>query len=124
MDYSGGPVSYTHLKKGKALFGDDIQDAGDVFALARQGNTAAIALVKQFAHDLAMMFSMVAHVCDPDVFVIGGGVMKAKDVFFDQMIEDYNALVHPGMRNVHFTSATLNEPGVVGAAMLAKSNLK
>ncbi|MEG0092661.1 MAG: ROK family protein [Erysipelotrichaceae bacterium] len=107
-------------RKGKLLFGDDkIKHAGDVFDLARAGNEQAILLCDSVAYDLAQMFSSIAHVVDPDIFVLGGGVMKGKDVFFDKMEQYYRSLIHQGMQSVEFKEAQLEEPGIVGAAMLA-----
>lgn len=112
-------------RKGKALFGEDaIANAGDVFDLARKGNQKAIALCDQVAYDLAIMFSAIGHVIDPDVFVVGGGVMKGKDVFFDKMEAYYHGLVHKAMCNIAFEEAQLEEPGIVGAAMLPKAYVK
>ncbi|MEG1169905.1 MAG: ROK family protein, partial [Erysipelotrichaceae bacterium] len=54
-----------------------------------------------------------------DIFVLGGGVMKGKDVFFDKMEQYYRSLIHQGMQSVEFKEAQLEEPGIVGAAMLA-----
>ncbi|MEF2781609.1 MAG: ROK family protein, partial [Clostridium sp.] len=106
-------------KKGKAVFGENaIQHAGDVFDLARKGNEQALQLCDEVAYDLAMMFSQIAHVVDPEVFVLGGGVMKGKDVFFDKMESYYRDLIHQGMQTVEFVEAELEEPGIVGAAML------
>lgn len=112
-------------KKGKAVFGENaIQHAGDVFDLARKGNEQALQLCDEVAYDLAMMFSQIAHVVDPEVFVLGGGVMKGKDVFFDKMESYYRDLIHQGMQTVEFVEAELEEPGIVGAAMLPKAYVK
>ena len=46
--------------------------------LAREGNEKALKLCDEVAYDLAVMFSAIAHVVDPYVFVVGGGVMKGK----------------------------------------------
>lgn len=106
-------------RKGKELFGDDrIHHAGDVFDLAREKNPQAISLCEAATYDLAQLFSIIAHICDPEVFVLGGGLMKGKDVFLDQLIEQFKTLVHEGMRAVEFKEAQLEEPGIVGAAML------
>ena len=70
------------------------------------------------AYDLAMMFSAIGHIIDPHVFVVGGGVMKGKDVFFDKMEKYYRSMIHAGMQPVVFKEAELEEPGIVGAAML------
>ena len=112
-------------RKGRRLFGEDmIAHAGDVFALARQGNSEALALCDEMAYDIAVMFSIIAHVVDPAVFVIGGGVMKGKDAFFEKMERDFRSMIHKGMQTVKFKEAQLEEPGIIGAAMLPKAYLK
>lgn len=106
-------------RKAKAIFGDDkIKHAGDLFDLARSGNEDALKIVDEMCYDLAIMFSLVAHVVDPDVFVIGGGVMQGKDVFFDKMETIFRTMIHKGMQTVVFKDAQLDEPGIIGAAML------
>ncbi|HJB94420.1 MAG TPA: ROK family protein [Candidatus Mediterraneibacter intestinigallinarum] len=105
-------------RKGKAVFGDSIRNAGDVFELARTGNEKALEIVDNMAYDLAMMFSAIGHIIDPHVFVVGGGVMKGKDVFFDKMEKYYRSMIHAGMQPVVFKEAELEEPGIAGAAML------
>lgn len=105
-------------RKGKAVFGDSIRNAGDVFELARTGNEKALEIVDNMAYDLAMMFSAIGHIIDPHVFVVGGGVMKGKDVFFDKMEKYYRSMIHAGMQSVVFKEAELEEPGIAGAAML------
>ncbi len=111
-------------RKGKECFGEGVAHAGHVFDKAREQEPQAIALVDGMQYDLAVMFSFIGHICDPAIFVIGGGVSeKEKDSFFNQMVEHYMTLVHPGMRDVKFVSAQLAEPGIIGAAMLPVSNL-
>lgn len=111
-------------RKGKVLFGDSIEHAGHVFNLARQGNPQALELVDNMAYDLSVMFSLIGHVVDPDMFIIGGGVMtKARDVFFDKMVAYYKTLVHKKMVDVQFCEAVLEEPGIIGAAMLPLSHI-
>ena len=73
------------------------------------------------AFNFASMASAIAHVVDPHVFVIGGGVSKSHAMYFDKVIQNYNQLVHVGMRNPKFVRAQLTEPGIVGAAMLPLS---
>lgn len=106
-------------RKGKAIFGDEqIRHAGDVFALARQGDPRAVHICDDMAYDLAVMFSLIAHVADPEVFIVGGGVMKGKDVFFQKMETYFRGMIHQGMQPVTFVDAQLEEPGIIGAAML------
>ena len=108
-------------RKGKAVFGDSIEHAGMVFDLARDGNPEAVKIVDEMAYDLGVMFSVIAHVIDPEIFIVGGGCMKSKDVFFDKVQENFKKLVHTDMCDTIFTEAMLDEPGLVGAAMLPMS---
>ncbi len=106
-------------RKAKAIFGEDqIQHAGDLFTLAKEGDKRALALVDEMSYDIAVMLSLIAHVVDPDIFVLGGGVMQGKEVFFDKVETYYRTLIHDGMQTIVLAQAELSEPGIVGAAML------
>ena len=110
------------VRKAKAAIKDvEIQHAGNVFDLAIQGNEEAKKIVDKVIYDLALMFSMIAHVSDPWMFILGGGLMKSKDKFLPQVEEKFKELVHGPMRNTLFVEAKLEEPGVIGAAMLPVS---
>lgn len=109
-------------RKGREVFGDSIRHAGDVFELAKQGDSSAMKIVEDMAYDLAVMFSLIAHIADPWMFVIGGGMMKSKDVFMDKVIAHFKTLVHVPMRDTLFETARLEEPGIIGAAMLPISH--
>lgn len=112
-------------RKGQAVFGDSIEHAGHVFDLARNNDPKALEIVDNMAYDLATMFSFIGHIVDPEVIVIGGGVMtKSKDVFFEKMEKDYRGMIHPGMQPVKFAEAELEEPGIIGAAMLPMADGK
>lgn len=109
-------------RKAQALYPENtINSAIDIFNKVRENDPIAINLCKQMSKDLARVFSTIAHVVDPYIFVIGGGMMNAQDIFMDDMKKEYNNLVHIGMRNPVFTRAQLDEPGIIGAAMLPKS---
>lgn len=105
-------------RKGKAVLKEEINHAGDVFDLAAAGNEAAMKIVDEACYDLAVMYSLIAHVADPECFVLGGGLMKSKDVFLPKVIEYFKPIVHEKMRDVEFKEALLEEPGIIGAAML------
>lgn len=98
-----------------------IKSTKELFDLARQEDQNAMKLVDDIAMDMALLFSAIAHVVDPDAFVVGGGVTKSKDVYFDQVIDYYKQHVHTNMQTTQFLFASLKEPGLIGAAMLPKS---
>lgn len=112
-------------RKGQALIGiDKVRHAGDVFELASQGNEAAQGIVDEFIDYLSTMFANIAHVVDPYVFVLGGGVMKSKEYFFDRLVEAFNSKVHVGMRGyIKFVPTEIADCGAIGAAMLPMSQL-
>jgi glucokinase len=109
------------VRKAREVIDEKITSAGELFALAKSGDVRALEIVDAMAFDFAMMFSAIAHVCDPYAFIVGGGVMKSRDLYFDKMISYYMQHVHTGMRTVEFIPALLSEPGLIGAAMLPVS---
>ena len=129
---------YKHLNKGGVesvasgtaigLFGKDkLGEKGDsarkVFALAKEGDKDAQEIIDKMAKDIATCFSAISAIVAPDCFVIGGGCSHSSDQYFDKIRENFVALAHPGMREVPILKAALEEPGVLGAAMIGKSHL-
>ena len=109
------------IKAATKEYKEDITSAKIIFDRYLEKDPIAIKLIDQFTTDLARLYSSIAHVVDPSIFIIGGGISKSFDVFKDLLIEKYRNLVHEGMRHTEFIVAKLSEPGVVGAAMLPKS---
>ena len=109
------------VRRAKDLVDHEITDAREVFELAREGNVEAVALIDDMAKKFALMMADVAHVVDPHIFVLGGGVTKSHDLYFEKLREYYNGFVHIGMRDVKIERAKLSEPGIIGAAMLPLS---
>lgn len=101
-----------------------IESGRELFDLYKQGHPKAVEIIEQMSKDFAVGLSLIAHVVDPHVFVIGGGVSKSADIYFDKVKEYYNQHVHEGMKNVDIVLAQLAEPGIIGAAMLPVSHGK
>lgn len=112
------------VKKAQAEIDPSIESGRTIFELYKEGHEKAIEIVDQMAKDFAVGLSLIAHVVDPYIFVIGGGVSKSADIYFNKVKEHYNQHVHEGMRNVDIVLAQLAEPGIVGAAMLPVSHGK
>ena len=106
-------------RKGReALPEENIQHAGNVFDLAEKGNPKAQAIVQQFEEDLGQMFATISTVCDPEMFIIGGGMTKSADKFLPGVIENFKKFSHEAVRDTPFKLAKLDEPGIIGAAMV------
>jgi len=108
-------------RKASKVLGKEITDAYDVFKLMQEGNEEAKKIIENMSYDFAQLLSSIAHVVDPDCFVIGGGVSKSRALYFDLLKKNYDDMVHVEMRKTEILPAELAEPGIVGAAMLPKS---
>ena len=130
--------NYKHLNRGGVetvasgtaigLFGNDQlgekgNSARKIFTLAKEGNPIAQAIIDKMTKDFATCLSAISAIVAPDCFVIGGGCSHSSDIYFDKLREEFKKLAHPGMREVPILKATLEEPGVLGAAMIGKSHL-
>lgn len=110
-------------RKGKAALGEErIAHAGQVFDLAAEGNEKAKEIADQAIDDLGQFFATVCCVCDPEMFIIGGGVTKSADKWLSGVIEAYKKYSHTAVHDTPFVIAGLEEPGVVGAAMVPLSH--
>ena len=108
------------VRKAQTFIDPTITSARDLFLLV-ETNEVAKRIVETMAHDLGVMFSYIAHIVDPDAFIIGGGVSKSSEYYLELMKQAYASKVHKPLANTPFLKAQLDEPGLVGAAMLPKS---
>lgn len=108
------------IKSAKQKIGINIESAQEVFDLAKQGNKEASEIVKQFKNNLVVLLLNVSYTINPDVIILGGGVMKQKDEFLDDVILEFRKKEHENVKNTEIKLASLDEPGAVGAALLAK----
>ena len=95
--------------------------AGEVFEDAHNGDLIAKEIVDNVARDLAQLFATIACVCDPDIFILGGGMMQSSDLFLPSVIEKFKEISHTQLHDDEFVLASFEEQGVIGAAMLPKS---
>ncbi|MBE6121764.1 MAG: ROK family protein [Solobacterium sp.] len=110
-------------RKGKAALPDkEILHAGNVLDLAAAGDEKAKEIVDCMTKDLGQLFATIACVCDPDMFVLGGGMMKSADKFLPAVVANFRAMSHEAVHDTPFVIAELEEPGIVGAAMLPVSH--
>ena len=106
------------VRRAQTLVDSEITDARQIFEMAREGNEKALDLVDDMAKKFALMMASIGHVVDPHIFVIGGGITKSADMYLDKVEEYYKSFVHKGMREIDIKLAELDEPGIIGAAML------
>ena len=106
-----------------ALRGCETVTAKDVFTHAKAGDGLAMETVEFFADRLGRGLACVSCVCDPQVFVIGGGVSAAGQIILDLVSESFRSYAFPASEGTEFALATLgNDAGICGAARLMLEN--
>ena len=91
--------------------------AKDIFDAAKAGDAVSLELVDTMCGYLAQALSGVAATCDPEVYVIGGGVSRAGSIITDTVKKHFDANTMNALRNCDFRLAELgNDAGIYGAA--------
>ena len=94
--------------------------AKEVFDAAKEGDDLALELVENHGKTLGKALASVACVCDPEAFVIGGGVSKAGNILLETTGKYYQQYVFHACKNTKFVLATLgNDAGIYGCAQAA-----
>jgi glucokinase len=94
-----------------------------VTAAARGGDAASLQVMEEFARWVALGLVNLAYVLDPQLFVIGGGLVDAGDVLLEPTRRAFNALLAGATHRppVSVVAAKLGEhAGAIGAALLAR----
>lgn len=93
--------------------------AKDVFDCAKAGDKLALDVVAGFGEDMGRALAAVSCVCDPEVFVIGGGVSAAGRIILDVVEKSFRAHAFPAAEETRFELAVLgNDAGICGCARL------
>lgn len=101
-----------------------ISHTGEIFEIAEKGNEVAKGLVDQMINALAALFANLTYTVNPDVFVLGGGCMRSKDFFINGVFRRYQEMVPYEEARALFYEAQLEEPGVLGAGIIAARTKK
>lgn len=96
--------------------------AQGVFELASQGDKAAQDILDEAINYLAIGLANIVHTVNPEVIVIGGGVMKSKDLILQPLIEKTRNYLYPSLRDSLIIKPALldQKAGLIGAGLLPK----
>ena len=97
------------------------ESAESVVAAARSGDPAARAAIQQAAQYLGMGIANIVSVLNPNMIVLGGGLMQAADLFFPvikQVMADWAQPIAAQQVRIEVTSLG-EDAGLFGAARLA-----
>ncbi|WP_243459374.1 ROK family protein [Metabacillus bambusae] len=94
--------------------------AQGVFQLAEQGDKAAQEILDEAINYLAIGLANIVHTVNPEVIVIGGGVMKSKDLILKPLIEKTKQYLYPSLRESFILKPALldQKAGLIGAGLL------
>jgi glucokinase len=97
------------------------QTAEAAIEAARRGDTRSLEAVRQTADYLAMGIGALIAILDPEIVVLGGGVMQASDLMLEQMRRNALNWTQPvTAKHVRIEKTALGEDaGLLGAARLA-----
>ncbi len=125
-----GIVNYAKLCLSKtdrpSVLKDKWDRNGNIFAhevtmAAEAGDEVAMEIFDNICYYLAKAMANVAVVCDPECFVIGGGVSAAGEFLRSRLEHHYKALAFFGVADTKIKLAELgNDAGVYGAACMVK----
>lgn len=108
------------INKAKEKTKQNITIAQEVFLLA-QNNKEAKCIVDDFKKNLVNLLLNISITISPDIIVIGGGVMKGKKYFFNDVKKEFKEKAHSFAKDTKIVESKLKEPGVLGAALYIKN---
>lgn len=108
------------INRAKEKTKQNISIAQEVFALA-QSNKEAEKIVSDFKKNLVNLLLNISITLSPEIIIIGGGVMKGKKYFFNDVKKEFKNKAHGFARDTKIVEAKIKEPGVIGACLLVKN---
>ncbi len=108
-----------YMKADSCLAGRDRISAKMIFDEAKAGDAYCQETVERFGRYLGIALSNVAHVVDPEAFVIGGGVSRAGEIILNVVEKYYNENAMFALKDKEFRLAELgNDAGIYGAVRM------
>lgn len=112
--YCAGPaISEDYFRlTGKRLDGKEIFDLVDVEEKAKE-------VLENYQSNLAYFLTSLRNIFDPEVIVVGGGIINSRDIWWDGTIENFKKYCNKPY-NIDIRPAEfLNDAGAIGAAKIA-----
>lgn len=96
---------------------ENITNAADVF---ESTDKRAKGIINEFKINLVNLLLNISITINPHIVVLGGGVMKSNKYFLDDVRNMFREKAHSFAKEMKIEIAEVEEPGVLGAALLAK----
>lgn len=105
--------------------GLNVQHTHEVFSLASIGNKTAMEITETALDSLARGMAAIAHIIDPHIFVLGGGVSTSVPDFIIKVREKFEQYIYQVMRGkIRVELAELTDPGMIGAMYMVKNRME
>lgn len=109
--------------RGSSLRSAEEITAKDVLDAAKAGDELGMELLEELGFRLGTALAGVAAVCNPQAFVIGGGVSKAGEILTDSVVKYFREQAFHVMRDTAVVLAKLgNDAGMYGCVRLVLPN--
>ncbi|WZL73953.1 ROK family protein [Clostridiaceae bacterium 35-E11] len=91
----------------------------NIFQKYHRGDLASSEIIDDFVKNLAIFMISLKNIFDPQAFVIGGGLIYAKDVWWSSLDQYFHKKCNNSENTMIVPAKYLNKAGVIGAAKLA-----
>lgn len=108
------------LEQSREKINKNMKSTLEVFELEKNNNPIAKEIISNFKRNLTVLLLNISATFNPDIIILGGGVLKSKDSFLSDVINNFKEKAHPLAKNTIIDTTTFEEPGIIGASMLAK----
>ena len=110
------------LKQARERIDKDIKNTFELFELEKNNNLIAKDIIREFKRNLTVLLLNISSIINPDIIILGGGVLKSKDRFLQEVIDNFKIEAHPLAKNSIIDMDSYQDQGIIGAALLAKRN--
>jgi glucokinase len=120
MDHPDSPLGRIYADEGR------VKGTHCVGAAAEEDDPIALGVIERFGTNLGVGIAGYVNVFEPEHLVIGGGLSRAADLFFDRAVEEAASRALPALwERVSVGLARGGaDAGVIGAGVLAAQELK
>ena len=133
--FSAGEIGYLPMSDGQTLqelgctaelvrlanlqFGDQFSNGREFMNAFRKSPEVYLPTVRKWLANLAQGILTINYVIDPDVFIIGGGIMASNQVFLEELSKQVQSGLEASMhKRIKINLAKLgNDAGMIGALM-------
>ncbi len=113
-------ISGTALRNlASKVYGKEILHTKDVFDIAKS-NKDVENVICTFKKNLVNLLLNISITLNPDIIILGGGVIQSHDYFLDEVKQKFKEKAHSFARNTIIKTCEVDEPGVIGAALIGK----